>query len=63
MSEKLAYTNRKGTPYYIREVTGKRGVRIACSQKQFKDDFVTTPCTRNHAPPEYREARPASILI
>ena len=44
-NKKLTYTNRKGTLYYFREVTGKRGVRIVCSQKMSKDDLDAIPDT------------------
>lgn len=45
MKKKLIYTNRKGTPYYFREVNGKRGVRIVCSQRQSEADLSAIPDT------------------
>ena len=48
-NKKLTYTNRKGTLYYFREVTGKRGVRIVCSQKMSKDDLDAIPDTHEIA--------------
>lgn len=49
MSKKLTYTNRKGTPYYFREVTGKRGTQIVCSQKESNSDLASIPDTHEIA--------------
>ena len=43
MSKKLKYVNRKGDIYYFREVSGKRGTRIACSKKESENDLATLP--------------------
>jgi hypothetical protein len=45
MSKKLTYTNRKGTLHYFREVTGKRGTQIVCSQKESAEDLSAIPQT------------------
>ena len=49
MSKKLTYMNRKETEYYFREVTGKRGSQIVCSQKESKDDLSAIPDTHEIA--------------
>ena len=49
MSGKLEYTNRKGQVYFFREVTGKRGSRIACSTKETENDLCTIPKTHEIA--------------
>jgi len=45
MSEKLTYKNRKGTFYYFREVSGKRGTQIVCSQTESDNDLSAIPET------------------
>ena len=45
MNEKLTYTNSKGQVYLFREVTGKRGTQIVCSQKESADDLAAIPKT------------------
>jgi hypothetical protein len=45
MSKKLTYTNRKGDLYTFREVSGKRGTKIVCSQKESADDLAAIPKT------------------
>jgi len=49
MSKKLTYTNRKGDLCYFREVSGKRGVRIVCSQTESADDLTAIPETHEIA--------------
>lgn len=49
MSPKLKYINRKGTSYYFREVSGKRGVRIVCSQTESENDLTAIPDTHETA--------------
>jgi len=49
MKKKLTYTNRKGNAYFFREVTGKRGTRIACSQKESVNDLTELPETHEIA--------------
>lgn len=49
MNKKLTYTNRKGDLYYLREVSGKRGTRIVCSQNESADDLVAIPQTHEIA--------------
>ena len=49
MSKKLTYTNQKGDLFYFREVSGKRGVRIVCSQKGSADDLSAIPETHEIA--------------
>lgn len=45
MSKRTTYTNRKGRIYFFRKVTGKRGERIVCSQKESADDLASIPDT------------------
>ena len=45
MREKLKYINRKGIPYYFREVSGKRGTQIVCSKMEFGNDLAAIPDT------------------
>ena len=45
MKKKLTYVNRKGTPYYFREKSGKRGLQIVCSQKESDADLTALPDT------------------
>ncbi len=45
MIEKLTYTNNKGQVYFFREVTGKCGMQIVCSQKESADDLAAIPET------------------
>ena len=45
MMKKLTYTNRKGTTYHFREVEGKRGKRIACSQSETEHSLAAIPDT------------------
>ncbi len=45
MAKKLTYTNRKGTPYYFSEKSGKRGTQIVCAQKESAADLSKIPGT------------------
>ena len=45
MSKKMTHTNRKGTLYFFREVAGKRGTQIVCSQKETENDLPGLPDT------------------
>jgi len=49
MSKKQTYTNRKKAVYYFREVTGRRGTRIACSTKKSETDLSAIPTTHEIA--------------
>ncbi len=49
MNQKLTYTNRKGQVYFFREVSGKRGSRMACSTKETDDDLSKIPDTHEIA--------------
>jgi hypothetical protein len=40
---KPTYKNSKGQVYFFREVTGKRGTQIVCSQKESADDLAAIP--------------------
>jgi len=43
--DKLTYTNSKGQVCFFREVTGKRGTQIVCSQKESGNDLQSIPET------------------
>ena len=49
MTQKLKHINRKGTPYYFREVAGTRGVQIVCSQTESENDLAAIPDTHEIA--------------
>lgn len=43
--DKMIYTNSKGQVYFFREVTGRRGTQIVCSQKKSSNDLAAIPET------------------
>jgi hypothetical protein len=49
MSQKMKHINHKGSPYYFREVAGKRGVQIVCSQTESENDLTAIPNTHEIA--------------
>jgi hypothetical protein len=40
---KYTYINCRDNVYYVRRVTGKRGDRFACPQKESADDLEVLP--------------------